>query len=180
MAKPGPAPLPKNVHLLKGNPSKIPAHQLRDVVQPTTEIPKPPRHLDKEAVGEWKRITAELYKLGLVSQIDRAALSGYCAAWSEVVQCERKITELNKADPKGEAGLVGYTPNGYQQMSVWVQIRNRAYERMMKFAAEFGMSPSSRSRLVATPQIDLFENLPDDHDSPGPASPADRYFRRAG
>lgn len=178
----GPAPLPANVHILKGNPSKIPVNQLRDVVQPKVEIPDPPKHLTKEAKAEWKRIATELLKLGLVSQIDRAALAAYCDAWAEYVRCEVKITELNKADPKGEAGLIGYTPSGYQQMSVWVQIRNRASERMLKFLQQFGMSPSSRGHLVATPQVqaDMWGNDPEPGNDSPPTNPADRYFRRAG
>ncbi len=66
------------------------------------------------------------------------------------MHCERKIAELNAADPEGQAGMISVTPSGYQQMSVYLQIRNRAYDRMMKFAAEFGMSPSSRSRVSAS------------------------------
>lgn len=141
--------LPNNVHIIRGNPSKKPLGELLGGVHPFVEIPNCPAHLEAEAKKEYKRVSVELEKLGLISKIDRAALSAYCAAWAEVVHCEKKITELNNADIKGEAGLVGYTPNGYQQMSVWVQIRNRAYERMGKFMTEFGMSPSSRTK--ATP-----------------------------
>ncbi len=150
MGQRGPKPKPATVHLLHGNASKKPLSQLLDGVHPEVSIPKCPAHLQEEAKREWKRIGVELEALGLVSQIDRAALAAYCAAWAESVHCEKKIAELNAADPRGEAGLVGITPSGYQQMSVWVQIRNRAYERMMKFAAEFGMSPSARSRVTAS------------------------------
>lgn len=161
MGQRGPKPLPHNVHQLRGNPSKKSAVSFLDGVQPVVEIPNCPPHLDKEAKREYKRISVELESLGLISKIDRAALVGYCTAWAETVHCEKKITELNAADPKGEAGLIGYTPNGYQQMSVWVQIRNRAYERMMKFASEFGMSPSARSRVTASdrqPTLEGFEH----------------------
>lgn len=142
--------LPANVHLLRDNASKKPLSQLLDGVHPEVEIPKCPQHLQSEARKEWRRVSVELEVLGLVSQIDRAALAAYCAAWSEVVYCEKKVAELNTNDPKGEAGMIWDTPSGYKQMSVWLQIRNRAYDRMMKFAAEFGMSPSARSRVTAS------------------------------
>src|SRR5687768_12606068 len=148
MGQRGPKPLPANVHQLHGNASKKSMASLLDGVHPEVAIPKCPSHLQTEAKKEYKRISVELESLGLVSHIDRAALAAYCAAWAETVHCEKKISQLNAADPNGEAGLVGITPNGYQQMSVWVQIRNRAYDRMMKFAAEFGMSPSSRTRVT--------------------------------
>lgn len=148
MGQRGPKPLPANVHMLHGNASKKPMSQLLDGVHPEVEIPNCPKHLQLEARKEWKRVSVALEELGLISKIDRAALAAYCAAWAEVVQCENKIAELNDKDPNGEAGLIWDTPSGYKQMSVWVQIRNRAYDRMMKFAAEFGMSPSARTRVT--------------------------------
>ncbi len=149
MGQRGPRPLPNNVHKMRGNPSKKSFGELLGGVHPLVEIPSCPAHLQAEAKKEYKRVSVELKELGLISKIDRAALAAYCTAWAETVQCEKKIAELNASDKKGEAGLIGYTPNGYQQMSVWVQIRNRAYERMGKFMTEFGMSPSSRTK--ATP-----------------------------
>lgn len=140
--------MPATVHLLHGNASKKPLSQLLDGVHPEVEIPKCPPHLQAEAKKEWRRIACELETLGLVTRIDRAALAAYCAAWAEVVFCEKKISAANEADPNGEAGMIWDTPSGYKQMSVWLQIRNRAYDRMMKFAAEFGMSPSARSRVT--------------------------------
>jgi P27 family predicted phage terminase small subunit len=148
MGQRGPKPLPANVHLLHGNASKKPMSQLLDGVHPEVEIPKCPTHLQAEAKKEWKRVAEQLESLGLISQIDRAALAAYCAAWAEVVYCEKKVADLNAADPNGEAGMIWDTPSGYKQMSVWLQIRNRAYDRMMKFAAEFGMSPSARTRVT--------------------------------
>jgi phage terminase small subunit len=42
------------------------------------------------------------------------------------------------------------TSTGYQQLSAWVILRNKASERMRRFADEFGMSPYSRSRVTAS------------------------------
>ncbi|SEN43684.1 phage terminase small subunit P27 family [Nitrosomonas marina] len=136
-----------------------------DDAAPEVAIPDCPPHLKDEALSEYKRICEELKKLGLISRIDRAAISAYCKAWSEVVYCEIKIDEENANDPRGQAGFIAYTPNGYQQMSVWVQVRNRASERMMSFLKEFGMTPRSRrksSQFDNTPSLpfgDGWENL---------------------
>ena len=148
MAKPGPKPLPSNVHIMRGNPSKKPLANLSDEVRPEIEIPNCPKHLQAEARKEYKRISVELESLGLISKIDRAALAAYCSAWAEYVFCEEKIAELNKNDPLGLPGYVTKTPSGYQQMSIWVSIRTRALYTMKTFAVEFGMTPSSRSRVT--------------------------------
>ena len=150
MAKRGPKPLPANVHMLRGNPSKLPADKLLGEPRREVEIPECPSHLLPEAKMEWKRITAQLEKLGLVSQIDRAALAVYCQAWARWINAECKIQEL------GESGLVDTTPNGYRQMGAWLQVSNRAADQMRAFLVEFGMSPSSRSRVTPNPQMELF------------------------
>lgn len=142
MGQRGPKPLPANVHLLRGNPSKKTASQLVDGVSPVVEIPPAPRHLKGEALKEYKRISVELEKLGLVSQIDRAALAMYCTAWGRHVDAENRLRDL------GADGYVSKTPNGFEVQSAWLNISNKAMEQCMKYLAEFGMSPSARSRVT--------------------------------
>jgi P27 family predicted phage terminase small subunit len=153
----GPKPLPANVHLLRGNASKKPlASLLDDVVRPPVEIPERPAHLEGEAAAEWDRIAPHLQQLGLVAQIDRAALAGYCDAWGEYVWACERIKTMNADDPTGERGRVWDTPSGYKQISVLQQIRNRSLEQLKQYLAMFGMSPSDRSRVSQSdPQLSL-------------------------
>ena len=149
MGERGPKPAPSNLVLLRGNPGhKALGSLLDDVVRPTVEIPDCPAHLDGEARAEWKRIAPHLQKLGLVSQIDRAALTGYCDAWGEYVWACKRIKAQNKGDRGGERGRIWDTPSGYKQISVLQQIRNRALDQCRQFLAMFGMSPSDRSRVT--------------------------------
>jgi len=155
MATPGRKNIPSNIHILRGNPSKKPAHELADSVLPAIAIPKCPSHLLPAAKAEWKRITPELESLGLISELDMAALSAYCQSYARWVNAESKLKKL------GEDGLITETPSGYQQMSVLLQISNRALDQMHKFMTEFGMSPSSRTRVTASPQLELFDDKED-------------------
>lgn len=157
MGSRGPKNLPPNVHLLRGNPSKKSAAALLDeAIRPAVSIPKCPGHLAPEAKAEWRRITKHLEVLGLITEIDRAALAAYCSAWADYQWTEARIKELNREDPTGEKGRIGETPSGLRRPSVLVQIRYRALEMMAKFLAEFGMSPASRSRVTASdPQMAL-------------------------
>ena len=43
------------------------------------------------------------------------------------------------------------TPNGYQQPSPWVAVANKSLEQLRGFAVEFGMTPSTRSRVEILP-----------------------------
>lgn len=153
----GPKPQPPQLRLLNGNAGKKPlASLLDDVVRPDVEIPECPEHLEGAAREEWDRITPHLHKLGLISQIDRAALSGYCDTWGEYVWACQQIKTLNADDATGQRGRVWDTPSGYKQISVLQQIRNRSLEQMKSFLAMFGMSPSDRSRVTQSdPQLGL-------------------------
>ncbi|MFQ8734852.1 MAG: P27 family phage terminase small subunit [Bilophila wadsworthia] len=49
-----------------------------DEPTPAPEIPDAPPHLSPEAREEWERLALELYELGILATIDRAALAAYC------------------------------------------------------------------------------------------------------
>lgn len=44
-------------------------------------------------LAEWKRIAEALNRIGLLTQVDRAALAAYCQAYGRWMEAERKLTE---------------------------------------------------------------------------------------
>lgn len=169
MAKPGKKPLPANVHLLQGNASKKPLASLIEGIRPDAVLPSPPAHLDAIAVAEWERQGCELLKLGLICEIDKAGLEIYCANYSLWVRACEVLNEL------GTKGLVDITPSGYKQMSVWLNIRNRAAEEIKKWLIEQGATPSARTRVSpSNAQGDLFGF--GEHETSNPKNPR-RFFK---
>ena len=169
----GPKPLPANVHLLRGNPSKMSMRDLLDSLQPEVEVPNCPSHLLPEARKEWKRITPELQRYGLISKLDRASLALYCQAYARWVWAERQLQRAQAlaaektadAEARGEtyAGGDGYTlatPGGHMTYSPHWVIANKAMEQVNRFLAEFGMSPASRNRVNPSNlrQADMFDD----------------------
>lgn len=74
----GRRPKPTALKVLEGNPGKRPLN--RREPQPLRSIPTCPAHLSPTAKGEWKRLAGQLHRLGILSQLDRAALAAYCQA----------------------------------------------------------------------------------------------------
>lgn len=105
---------------------------------------KPPTWLgkDPEARAEWDRIAPKLHALGLLTELDVAALVIYCSAWGRFVRAAKHLDEF---------GYVVRTPAGYEQQSCWIGIMNRASKALLDAACEFGMSPSARARVSAKP-----------------------------
>lgn len=179
MSARGPKPLPTNVHMLRGNPSKKSFADLLETLQPEVEVPGCPRHLLPEARKEWKRITPELERYGLISKLDRGALSLYCQAWARWVWAEEQLQRAVKlaqsrqeaADANGTTytGGDGYTvetPNGHMTYSPHWVIANKAMEQVNKYMASFGLDPASRGRVNPSQhrQYPLFND-----DGTGPA-----------
>jgi len=152
--------LPTNVHLLRGNPSKKSAAELRGAPGVTFEakLPPCPAFLTSDARSEWRRIAADLRTVGMVAAVDRAELAVYCQAWADWKMARERLAE--EAALRRDGGYVDVTPKGFQQMGVWMQLANRAEERMRTAGASFGFSPSARSRVGAqvAAQGELFEN----------------------
>lgn len=148
--------IPANVHLLRGNPSKKSMSELANAGgQPAVKAQAPacPDFLTPDAKQEWKRIANDLAVLGIVSKLDRGELAVYCQAWADWKHARKMIADLK------ESGFVEQTPSGYKQMSAWMQVANRAEDRMRTAGASFGLNPSARQRLdVRPPQGELFPN----------------------
>ena len=116
--------------------------------EPTPELalPSPPPELCDDAKVEWGRISEELYRLKLLSGIDRAALAAYCQAYGRWVQAERGIRKMAEKDPL-TGGMMIKTTNGNVVQNPLVGIANKAMSDVVRYAAEFGMTPSARSRM---------------------------------
>ncbi len=172
MGSRGPAPLPANVHMLRGNASKKALGTLLDEFKPEVEIPDFPSWIWPEAKKEWKRISVELERYGLVSKLDRAALVLYCQAWAKMVWAERMLSRSMKladeARAKAEAegqeytggdGLMVKTAGGnFTYSHHWVVGKHAAAE-VKRYLDLFGLSPSARTRVTPSDnrQAGLFE-----------------------
>lgn len=142
----GRKPKPTALHELHGNPDKRAPN--RSEPRPVTPLPKPPPNMAPDARREWHRLSAQMYLLGLLSEIDRAAFAAYCQAFGRWQQAERALRVMAKKDPL-TGGLLIQTSNGNAIQNPLVGVANKAMRDMVHFAAEFGMTPSARSRIVA-------------------------------
>jgi P27 family predicted phage terminase small subunit len=146
----GRRPKPTRLKVLSGNPGKRPLNS--DEPKPERAIPVCPAELGPVARREWDRLGKELASLGLLTNLDRAALAAYCGAyalWAEATEAIQKYGTMVKS------------PSGYPIQSPYVSIANRQAEIMMRIASEFGFTPASRSRISMPKQSepDLFADV---------------------
>jgi P27 family predicted phage terminase small subunit len=132
----GRKPKPTAIKALEGNPGKRALNQAEP--KPRVIKPKAPEHLGDEEKAKWKAIVRELHPLGLVTSIDVDALAMYCVIFVRWMKAEKMVRE------KGE---IIKTAAGNIIQNPYLSIANRALEQLNKLGAEFGMTPSSRSRV---------------------------------
>lgn len=144
----GRKPKPTALKLVTGNPGKRALPKKEAIVAPAE--PTPPAFLCDDAKVEWGRVVSILFGAGLMTELDRAALAAYAAAYGRWAQAERAINRMAAKDELN-AALMIKTSNGNAIQNPLVGIANKAKADMVRYAAEFGMTPSARSRVDATP-----------------------------
>ena len=114
-----------------------------------------PEWLSPEAARHWPAVVKQLHDAGLLTAIDATALALYRESFARWKDANARIVKY---------GTVVKSPNGYPIQSPYLAIANKAHEQMTKLLAEFGMTPSSRSRCTVT--------MPDD------PSPYAKFIRK--
>lgn len=134
--------------------------------QPEITIPIIPVQLKKTmskiAKQEWNRIAPQLESLGILSDIDMTALVAYCKAYAEYIDAENMLKEkgpLYKAGGEtrttrhADGSETTVRKGGSITTSPYMWIRNKALDQMRQFLLEFGMTPSSRSKVSAERKV---------------------------
>jgi P27 family predicted phage terminase small subunit len=143
---PGPPPTPIELKLLRGNPGRRPVPSTLRVLPPP-EPPSPPDHLSEYALEEWRRVAPELHACRLLTPLDLMPFAAYCEAFS-VWRTALDVIETMAANDPLTHGLMVKTPDG-ASISPVVRIARQAAREMLRFAEEFGMTPSARARIAA-------------------------------
>lgn len=151
----GRRPKPTRIKALTGNPGKRPLNPHEPRPEPT--LPECPPELSPAAKREWDRLSTELSKLNLITNLDRGALAIYCGAYALWAEASEHIQRY---------GTIVKSPTGFPVQSPYLSVANRQAEIMLRVAAEFGFTPASRSRISTPPpdQLPLLDLANDEYE----------------
>lgn len=154
-------PKPSALKLLQGNPGKRAINKSEP--KPYSCIPECPSHLDAMARKIWARVGDRLLRLGLVTELDETMFALYCQTYSTWLQLSRDVKKEGVFIPvpvivDGEPITIdGKALTTQEKNPKQIELRLLTVQ-LKNLAAEFGMSPSSRTRL----SIDLPEGEEDE------------------
>ena len=133
----GRKPKPTCIRVLEGNPGKRALNDREPT--PPQGTPDCPNYLDDEAKAEWFRTAKVLSDMGLLSLADRTALAAYCVVYSRWLKAEEQVKKFGS--------IVKSPEKGFPMKSPYLSVADQALDAMHKFMVEFGLTPSSRSRI---------------------------------
>jgi P27 family predicted phage terminase small subunit len=132
---------------------------------PPSGKPEPPEHLDKLAKEEWERLCVILKEMGLLSLADGPALALYCECYSKWLRVRGEIAKhgmvIKSTTDVIQKGKVVATKE-YLRANPAINIEVQMARMMKDLLIEFGLTPSSRSRIRTTadrPKDELEEFL---------------------
>ena len=141
---------PTQLKVVRGNPGK---RQLnKNEPQLDIVIPDAPDFLSDTAKEHWSDIVIHLHNARIMTALDADALSLYCEAYSRWVESNDNIKKF---------GMVVKSPSGYPMQTPYLSVSNKAFDQMKSIMVEFGMTPSSRSKVQVSKPGDTnpFDNV---------------------
>jgi P27 family predicted phage terminase small subunit len=146
MGRRGPPPEPTALKLLKGNPG----HRPLSTSEPMPAKAKKgsrrvPSTLPPAGKTLWKNLVPELERLNLLTKIDDATLHGACLNYARALQAGALVKKQ---------GLTIVTDKGFIIQHPAVSIERNSWQAWLRFATQFGLTPSARSSLHIKPVDD--------------------------
>ncbi len=148
--RPGTRPKPTRLKLMAGNPGKRPLNKREPQPSLLPSLPDPPKHLAREGRKEWVRVGGFLLRTRVLTEADLTALSAYATVYGRWSQAELEI--------KRKGILVPAAPRSkFRVQNPMLAVANKAFQQMSQLLGEFGLTPSSRTRIIASPASEDYE-----------------------
>lgn len=113
------------------------------------------------AIDEFIRLSNELRKMGVLSNVDNVQLGMYCQLYSTYLECVKQENEkglfLEYTNKGGETNLVE---------APWVKLKRATETQMITLGKQFGLTPVDRLKFIGMkkeeknddPLMDLLKN----------------------
>jgi len=152
----GPKNRPTELKVIDGNPGNRRLNKREP--KPELGLVFPPGNLSKEELAIWNDAAPQLFRAGVLTPLDAAALARYCRAEAMALRCADEIASEQLIIHTEQSVIKNPKLNAARE---WANLA-----RLL--AAEFGMTPSSRS-VVQAHQPGQGED---------PTAPLERHGRR--
>ncbi len=126
--------------IARGNPHV----ERTSAAEPISAVAAPdvPEGLNDAARAHWDYIVPRLILRRTISPEDLGLLAAMCIEWAEYIEAVGKLAKLKKSGKSYKGHLIDHPR---------VVIKG-SFDRYSKSAIQFGLSPSAKARVQATPE----------------------------
>lgn len=147
MTKPGPKfgnrKKPTALRIFEGNPGNLPLNPLEPAPEPLKTI-DPPDWLSEDAKGVWSLLAPVLHHIGVLTEADQGPFTRYCDTYARWFKTKEVL------DKEGETYE---STNNYGETLYKLRPEFNVFMRLAKelrhMELEFGLTPASRSKIIA-------------------------------
>ncbi len=133
----GPRPEPTAIKEMKGNPGKRALNDAEPQPSKVFSLPVPPESLGDAGTRLWKELGAELVRTGLLTFADLPMFEALCLNYDLMLAARVEIAQK---------GMLVHGARGKVRNPA-IAAFSAATSAIKTLGAEFGMSPSARSRI---------------------------------
>jgi P27 family predicted phage terminase small subunit len=145
----GRKPLPTHLKLVKGTARR---HRLNSSEpKPPVAIPQAPAYLDERAKEKFTELAKMLARYGVMTELDAGAIARYAVVWCRWIDAEAEIKRRGPVVKTAGENII---------QNPFLAVANKCLLQMAQIETEFGLTPSSRSRIrmeVPNDTVDPFE-----------------------
>lgn len=143
----GRKPKPTALKLVTGNPGRRPLNKKEP--KPKRVIPSPPEHMSARAMAAWGALSTRLDRLGLLTELDALALEQLCENYGEILELRADIVANGRFQT-----VTTQSGDAMERVRPAATLLSDAERRFRAMMAEFGLTPSARSRVTPTTDDD--------------------------
>ena len=137
--KSGPRHLPTATKALNGTLRADRANPDEPAIAALVEIPKAPSYLSAMAKRFWTRTAGVLVGMGVLTEADLPGLEAYSSIYARWRAAEAHL--------KKSMTTMGGAKGTVEMLSVYSRVSRECLKEMKSWMVEFGLTPSSRSRI---------------------------------
>lgn len=149
-------PKPTAIHVLLGHQkSKLPKHEPK----PKRCLPPTPAFLSARAKYHWNRYGPLLERIGVLTISDEGSLALLCESFGEYLEARDMVAKegMTYTSENKDGGVL-------IKLHPLVRVMSDCDRRMRAWFVEFGMTPASRSRIIAVdPKAEDEESTADEY-----------------
>ena len=143
-------PLPTHLKLVKG--TARPHRMNKSEPKPVVATPEPPDHLDDGGRAKFVEMAELLARHGVMTELDTGALARYVVIWRRWLEAEAEVKRR---------GHVVKTSNDTIIQNPFLAVANKCLAQMAQIESEFGLTPSSRSRIRMAEPVEAADPFED-------------------